>query len=580
MSGAFYRKELGDIDLVWGDSNFGLKHILDKHGSEFKDIAKELDEIIQNGEVVKRKGRDEAYNIEYKGFKVGINKGFNKQGENKWVVTAFNDNIEKTAKTAPANDSTKGASLPLNSNTIIPQQTLESTMQKFNYDEKKAKDLLEWHKDSSPLTKDENGVPKVFYHGSETDKPFEVFLSEKDQTKWGFWFSSNADDADLYARTRGNQAGKHGYEVFLKAKNIFDFNDEKNLEVLKKIFSKEDYEFMLDTLQKWGNEINVFNMLKDTNFDRYRSKTEVFKNELKKLGYDRIKELGDTIVVFDSNQIKHIDNKGVDGKFFNESSPNIYQSNAHLGSGLIGGSVAEIESDENGNLTFSPEKFALGLLGGAMSSKSIERLAKNPKARAVMERIYLKKDIMPKMQQGKKVDTQEVIKILENSPQKGCDMVVIGKENFTPEVVEWIVKNNKKVAIDMFPQEKVQKLGFKHPQDVRRTIDAEAVNHILKRHGKDSNMAKNGQPAVELKDIMQWTDLADNADIQFITKSEIGQKVLVSGKQINGHYVIIESIRTGVNELGPKTMYFEKGVLKDNASFWQSYGESGISPLP
>ena len=26
---------------------------------------------------------------------------------------------------------------------IIPQQTLESTMQKFNYDEKKAKDLLE-----------------------------------------------------------------------------------------------------------------------------------------------------------------------------------------------------------------------------------------------------------------------------------------------------------------------------------------------------------------------------------------------------------------------------------------------------
>ena len=44
------------------------------------------------------------------------------------------------------------------------------------------------------------------------------------------------------------------------------------------------------------------------------------------------------------------------------------------------------------------------------------------------------------MQQGKKVDTQEVIKILENSPQKGRDMVVIGKENFTPEIVEWIVK--------------------------------------------------------------------------------------------------------------------------------------------
>ena len=32
------------------------------------------------------------------------------------------------------------------------------------------------------------------------------------------------------------------------------------------------------------------------------------------------------------------------------------------------------------------------------------------------------------MQQGKKVDTQEVIKILENSPQKGRDMAVIGKK--------------------------------------------------------------------------------------------------------------------------------------------------------
>ena len=33
----------------------------------------------------------------------------------------------------------------------------------------------------------------------------------------------------------------------------------------------------------------------------------------------------------------------------------------------------------------------LGLIGDGVASKSIERLAKNPKARVVMERIYLKK---------------------------------------------------------------------------------------------------------------------------------------------------------------------------------------------
>ena len=40
------------------------------------------------------------------------------------------------------------------------------------------------------------------------------------------------------------------------------------------------------------------------------------------------------------------------------------QSSPHASAGLLGGSVAGVEQDENGNITFSPEKFALGLLGG------------------------------------------------------------------------------------------------------------------------------------------------------------------------------------------------------------------------
>lgn len=237
----------------------------------------------------------------------------------------------------------------------------------------------------------------------------------------------------------------------------------------------------------------------------------------------------------------------------------------------MGGSVAGIESDENGNLTFSPEKFALGFLGGAMSSKSIERLAKNPKAKAVMERIYLKKDIIPKMQQGKKVNTQEVIKILENSPQKGRDMVVIGKENFTPEVVEYILNSkggSKKVAVDILPQEQAQKLGFKYPKNVRRTIDKAEMIHALNRHGENGEISKaRKQPPLTKEHLSKWTQYADEADMQVFSKDDLGQDVIVSGKQINGHYVIVESIRKKQNELGFKTMYFERGDLKDNPAF-------------
>ncbi len=96
------------------------------------------------------------------------------QGKNK-IYTIELESLEnlpplstqaKSAETAVKAQSaaatpTEAAPIAKTDTDIIPQTTLESTMQKFNYDERKAKDLLEWHKDSSPLTKDENGVPKA-----------------------------------------------------------------------------------------------------------------------------------------------------------------------------------------------------------------------------------------------------------------------------------------------------------------------------------------------------------------------------------------------------------------------------------
>ena len=127
VSGAFYRKELGDIDLVWGDSNFGLKHILDKHGSEFENIAKELDEIIQNGEVVKNSDRATLQYTKENGeiFKVGLKANWKGEPtQNKWIITAYKDEREM-AKTINSSDFTKGETLPLNSNDIIPQTPQE-----------------------------------------------------------------------------------------------------------------------------------------------------------------------------------------------------------------------------------------------------------------------------------------------------------------------------------------------------------------------------------------------------------------------------------------------------------------------
>lgn len=93
VAGAFHRKDLGDIDLVWGEvidkikhKGYGLSHIIDEHPELDLNI---IPEIIEKGEIVQRKNREKSINIVFKDYILGLNKGFNKNGENQWIVTAF-----------------------------------------------------------------------------------------------------------------------------------------------------------------------------------------------------------------------------------------------------------------------------------------------------------------------------------------------------------------------------------------------------------------------------------------------------------------------------------------------------------
>ncbi|WP_158649956.1 putative barnase/colicin E5 family endoribonuclease [Helicobacter felis] len=147
VAGTFYREDLRHIDLVWGEvhdemgkiKGHGLSKILENHLDDFKDfeganalekLGNGIEQIVQRGEITKRQGRAEAYNIEYNGFVVGVNKGYNKQGDNYWVATAFDKKKpigEKTPKTARAKDLTKEAdNLPLNSNKELTTPPLKS----------------------------------------------------------------------------------------------------------------------------------------------------------------------------------------------------------------------------------------------------------------------------------------------------------------------------------------------------------------------------------------------------------------------------------------------------------------------
>jgi len=66
---AFYREEIGWIDIFWGDKTAGLCHIIagrNKRGTNGRKFAIELGDVIKNG--IEFAGKDvNRFNIAYKG---------------------------------------------------------------------------------------------------------------------------------------------------------------------------------------------------------------------------------------------------------------------------------------------------------------------------------------------------------------------------------------------------------------------------------------------------------------------------------------------------------------------------------
>ena len=95
VKGAFYRKEIGDIDLVWGDENGGLAHVI-KRRDEIKgqrkgtisgiEMAKKIPEIVASGDFYIDKLNRPCF--EQQGCRVAIKPNYDGERVN-WVVSAM-----------------------------------------------------------------------------------------------------------------------------------------------------------------------------------------------------------------------------------------------------------------------------------------------------------------------------------------------------------------------------------------------------------------------------------------------------------------------------------------------------------
>ncbi|ANE33362.1 hypothetical protein CHH_1764 [Campylobacter hyointestinalis subsp. hyointestinalis LMG 9260] len=232
VAGAFERKELGDIDLVWGEAKtangdikgYGLSKIEAKHLNDFasfygdtpqEKMANGLNEIIKNGKIVSDNGINTIiYKKGDNNFRVGLSKGFYNKGDNNWIITAYKVDKVPSSDFLPSSQIAKSDGANLHSNTlsntgIIPQNTKttikpqdevvktevikkengnKGQLAQQNIKQKEAKPNLE---EPNVLTKLMKTVEEIYtddgdfkvktlkVYGSEKNKDFSVYIDNK-----------------------------------------------------------------------------------------------------------------------------------------------------------------------------------------------------------------------------------------------------------------------------------------------------------------------------------------------------------------------------------------------------------------
>ncbi|MGN8416202.1 DUF3519 domain-containing protein [Helicobacter pylori] len=170
---------------------------------------------------------------------------------------------------------------------------------------------------------------------------------------------------------------------------------------------------------------------------------------------------------------------------------------------------------------------------------------------------------------NEKLTNEQIKELLNNAeiPTSGRDAITFGVNNLNPEMVEFLHKNNKKMIIEKASNKEIELLkdaNFKHPENIRASLDHDAITHILKRHGVNSVNVKNGESPITYEDIANYRYIVNNADAILRTIDKYNQEAITAFKQTNGYAVVVEQAVNKKNELVLKTMYKNNGSYKNN----------------
>ncbi len=168
---------------------------------------------------------------------------------------------------------------------------------------------------------------------------------------------------------------------------------------------------------------------------------------------------------------------------------------------------------------------------------------------------------------NEKLTNEQIKELLNNAeiPTSGRDAITFGVNNLNPEIVEFLHKNNKKMIIEKASNKELELLvdaNFK--QNIRASLDHDAIAHIFKRHGVNSVNVRNGEIPITNEDIANYRYIVNNADAILRTLDKYDKEAITAFKQVNGYAVVVEQAINKKNELALKTIYKNNGSYKNN----------------
>ncbi len=135
------------------------------------------------------------------------------------------------------------------------------------------------------------------------------------------------------------------------------------------------------------------------------------------------------------------------------------------------------------------------------------------------------------------MSSDKIKELLNNAkiPTSGRDAVIFSKNNLTPEIVEFLHKNNKRMIIEKASNKELELLAdanFRHPENIRASLDHDAITHILKRHGANSVNVRNGESPITYQDIANYRNIVNNADEILRTIDKYNKEAITAFKQV------------------------------------------------